>query len=239
MKGFGVFLLLASLWMTPSVAQQAGDELVIRMRSGEIGFNRARLHLPSGDRPALTEGGIWVDGQLVGFLGDYIPFADGTHALRISKFDGDCLGEEFTYRFQVQGMLVRPLGGELKSACRELLSWPKPELLLRDGQELYFEMRFAKPVTRPKDSFHVGPAMHGPPKFVLVRFQSDPPGSTIYLDDEVQRQKTNVRLSVPYMEGAEEENRYLIRQQGLVNCYGAYPLTRRRVTVKCLHRDVR
>ena len=238
MRVLQVLALLVVLVVTPSHAQQSGDELVIRVRSGEIGFERARLHLPAGGRRAL-KGGIPVYGQLIGLLDDYIPFENGMHEMRISKFDGACEEEEFTYRFEVAGSEVRALGGSLESTCRELVDWPAPQLLQMQGAETYYEMRFAAPVTRPADKDAADLAMAGLPKFVLVQFKSDPPGSEIYIDDELQENQTDVRLSVPFLDGLEEENRYLIRQAGLVNCYGTYPLTKRKITVTCIHRDVR
>ena len=238
MRFLGSLALLASLVFTPSHAQQTGDELVIRIRSGEIGFDRARLHLPAGDKLAMT-GVTQVNGQLIGFLEDYIPFENGMHEMRISKFDGACEAEEFTYHFEVAGSEVRALGGSLESTCRELVDWPAPQIIQMQGAETYYEMRFAAPVTRPADKDAADLAMAGLPKFVLVQFKSDPPGSEIYIDDELQENQTDVRLSVPFLDGLEEENRYLIRQAGLVNCYGTYPLTKRKITVTCIHKDVR
>lgn len=229
--------LLVTFIMMPAAAQDAEDH-VAHILAGESSFDGARLHLPASGA-ALTEAGTHVEGLLVGFVGDYIPFAFGLNEIRISDYGEPCYNESFFIVLDVQPDGIRVAEKRLRSSCRKLVAWEDPTITLVKSDPPHYAIELAQPVTEQIERPIVAPAMAGTVSHVRVDFESEPPGSEIYVNGEKLDFRTDIRLSVPYMDDAEEEKRWLIRQEGLVNCYGIIAVPAQDATAQCLHRDVR
>ena len=212
------------------------DDLVMELRPGKIGFERANMYLPS--EALATEDGIFVEGMLVGFTDDLIPYADGRHEIELRDFPTECIDERVYLTIDVEGEKLAFVDQRFKSPCREIVSWDAPQIRKIAGKEIYYIVTFAEPTFREIEGGVVAPAMYGEILYVALTVRSDPQDSEIYLNNVKLEYRTNVRLSVPYLEG-DEEKRFLIRQEGLVNCYGTFLLPATRHTVDCKHRAVR
>lgn len=230
------WLLLPAVAM-PAAAEGAEDQ-VTHIVAGESSFDGARLHLP-GTGTALTQDGVYVEGLLVGFVGDYIPFDLGTNEIRISDYGEPCNGESFFIGLDVQPDGIDVAEKRLRSSCREIVTWEDPAITLVESDPPHYAIELTEPVTRPIEAPGVAPAMASTVSYVRVNFDSEPPGSQIYVNDEKLDFRTDVRLSVPYMDDIEDEKRWLIRQEGLVNCYGTIAVPMQDATARCMHRDVR
>jgi hypothetical protein len=244
---WAAWLLSAAMTMpaaVPAAAQQATDaaeeatDQVTHVVAGDSSFGGARLHLPA-EGTALTQGGLWVEGLFVGFVGDYIPFVFGSNEIRISDYDEPCHDESFFIVLDVQPDGIDVASKRLRSSCRVIVSWEDPTITLVESDPPHYAIALAEPVTQPIEAAGVAPAMASTVSYVRVAFESEPRGSEIYVNDEKLDFRTNARLSVPFMDDTETEKRWLIRQEGLVNCYGTIAVPARDATARCDHRDVR
>ncbi len=235
-RKWAAWLMLAAMTM-PAAAQEAEDQ-VMHIMAGDSSFGGARLHLPATGT-ALIQGAIWVEGLLVGFVGDYIPFVFGPNEIRISGYGEPCHEESFFIVLDVQPDGIDVAEKRLRSSCREIVSWEDPTITLVESDPPHYAIELTEPVTRPIEAGEVLPAMFSTVSYVRVDFDSEPPGSEIYVNDEKLEFRTDARLSVPYMADLETEKRWLIRQEGLVNCYGIIAVPAQDATARCVHRDVR
>lgn len=226
-------LTFLALQQGPSRAEERDQVVHILSDSGM--FSNIQMFLP-GEGIALVDG-ISVEGMLVGFEGDFLPLVYGENELRLPPADADESYESFFVTFHVDSAGISVGEKRLRSASREIVSWEDPEILETKGKGTYNRIIIPEPVLRDVERGAVLPAMWGPTKILRLTLRSEPPGSEIYINNEKLDFLTPKRLSVPFMEG-EDEKRFLIRQVGLVNCYGLVKLPQRDAEVSCLHRDV-
>jgi hypothetical protein len=219
-----------------ATSAQAADDVVVHITDNSF-FDGWRLHLPA-QATVTRVGKITIEGQLIGFVGDYLPLFMGEREIRISDGRRDLL-ESFFLTLRVDRTGVKVAKKRLRSNTREIVSWKDPKIIkVQGGNGTYFSIVLTTPVLRDIDGVDVLAAMAGPTAHFGLNIKSTPPGSEIYLNSEKQDYPTNTNLSVVYMKG-ETEKRWLIRNRGLVNCYGAIRLPTRAATVDCIHRDVR
>jgi hypothetical protein len=220
-------------------AAGAADDVVVEVVTVAPEFDQVPLHLP-GSGVALNSRSVYVEGLLIGFVGDLLPLDQGENQITLTVRSSACRDKEkFDLTLDVAESEIEVVGKRLGSSCRQLVSWDGPEITLEQGKGSYFRIVLQEPKTRKIDARGVAPAMAGPVRHVRLSFRSEPPGSEIWLNDEKLDYRTNTRLSVPYAENMEDEKRFLVRQQGLVNCYGTIALPADAADVECIHRDVK
>lgn len=231
MRGIGLALAL----LTTTAA--AEDQIIHLVAPEGAPSANATLFLPT-DGLFTPEDDADVKGLLIGFMGDLFPLEHGIAELGIALNENSCGGTEiYTLVLEVHSEGVTLLEKEFASSCREVISWDDPKITIEQGKEAYVLVRLAEPETRDVDGVVLMPGLWGDYEPLLMQIGSNPAGSEIYLNGVRTNHVTPVGISAPYLEG-DTERHYLIRQPGLVNCYGIVPLPKRRVTIHCDHRDV-
>ena len=220
-----------------SGASHSAEDVVVHITSEPSFFTGWRLHLPAHEELADSRQ-VAIEGQLIGFEGDYLPLSMGENQIRLSDGPVEAGTESFFITLLVSEPGITVVDTRLRSTLREIVSWEDPEISQVQGSESFFQVRIKNPTLRTTGDAEIAPAMAGIVKMIRLSLKSIPQGSEIYLNNEEQSYSTNTKLSVPYMDG-EREKRYLIRNKGLVNCYGAVRLPRESAEVECKHRNVR
>ncbi len=216
---------------------QSAEDVVVHIYTEQSFFKGWRLHLAALEQVTDTRQ-VSVEGQLIGFEGDYLPLSMGEHEIRLSDGPVEAGLESFFLLLSVRKTGITVVKKRLRSETREIITWEDPVIYLGQGSGSFYQVVLKTPILRDIDGAEVAPAMAGFTKHIRMSIKSNPQGSEIYLNNEKLEPLTNIRLSVPYLDG-ENEKRYLIRNPGLVNCYGAVRLPRTDAKLECNHRDVR
>jgi hypothetical protein len=183
--------------------------------------------------PATFRDYFWVNREFGGLLGDFIPLADGTHAIEVFGPPGPPTsprsGMFYTLTVSVQVAAARPAirSVEFDSYCihdgiaNHVTAWPPPTLV---GEERFpgaFRLVIGNPIVAKRDTpcTPLSPpsmaswANLGALKLIAT---STPPGAEVWVLGSRVGQ-TNSTINVPYRDSTQKID-VVIRMPGYVNC---------------------